>query len=159
MRTGLILGLSILAACPADEDDGGGGFEPLNCAAATTQEACSMTRPSDGGSEHGCAWVQLRAADASCSTAPAEPVGTCIQTEFQGDGCAFSECNPSTDRLFWRDADDGGFEVFETDLCGDEPVGFSMCSFDGTDPAACGCLCDDLGGLVERGESSGGSTG
>lgn len=159
MRIGLILGLLVVAACPADgaEDDGGsGGFQPLDCASAATQEACSATRPSNGGSEHQCLWVEVRTVDASCSAAPADAGGRCIRTEFQGDGCNGGQCNDGTDRLFWREADDG-FEVFESSVCGDEPVGFSPCMFDDGDSVACGCLCDELGGRAE--EAGGSSSG
>lgn len=118
-----------------------------------------MTIPTDGASVAGCAWVELRSVDATCSAPPSDPVGTCIPTEYIGDGCAVYPCNDQTGRLFARADGEGGFEVFETTtICGNEPVGFTQCRFDGGDPGGCGCLCDALGGLDPGGSSSSSSS-
>ncbi len=117
-----------------------------------------MVLPTDGSSIAGCAWVELRSVDATCSAPPTNPVGTCIETAYQGAGCSFFACNDQTGRLFARPDGAGGFDVFDTMLCGNEPVGFSECQFGDDDPAGCGCLCDALGGHMDPGTSAGSSS-
>lgn len=163
MRARILLTILILTACPAEDDGTAGsstssGDEPLDCASAQTEAACGMLQPQGSSSVAGCAWVEVRTVDATCSAPPSDPVGTCIQTEYIGEGCRFEPCNDQTGRLFARPNDAGGFEVFETMLCGNEPAGFTECTFTGDDPAGCGCLCEALGGPDETSSSSGSSS-
>lgn len=123
------------------------------CEQALNADACAAVDPGDESQDE-CVWVaEINTSDNTCSL-DSEPTGRCITTQYVGDGCAPSPC-VGNDNVYRRDLGDGTFEwLAMTFSCGQEPVGFTQCFYDGFGENApgCDCVCEGLGGTVPGAE-------
>lgn len=119
------------------------------CGEALSADACAAVDLGDESQDE-CVWVaEINTSDEVCSI-DAEPTARCIMTQYVGDGCAPSPC-VDDENVYRRELGDGTFEwLAMTFECGQEPVGFTQCSYDGfgENPPGCDCVCEGLGGTA-----------
>lgn len=112
----------------------------------STPENCANFSNATDCTNQGCGWLDVAVTSSDGATCDvSEGGGYC----FDGDdsetagGCQVEACDGEGGEFWTREIDDGTWEVARRDCFSPIPGGFSLCEYDGNDPAACDCACSD----------------
>lgn len=123
------------------------------CEAALSKDACDAVPVGETGQPQ-CVWAEVHDVIDPATCGLSEPIPTCVQTVYQGEGCLVGPtCGENGhSRIYVRDGLQGQ-QVFAGDFCETYPEGWSECvwldqgggTIDPPEDPVCDCLCPNAG--------------